>query len=108
MLESLDAKWAKMNDTINTQVVPPFRPLLAAMPSGREMYTVKPYKPPSLDALVLQAMRAPPSPGAFGGAEGGADSSDEEGEGRTVVVGAFPETGVDYAGGEGSSSAGYY
>jgi hypothetical protein len=108
VLESLEKKWGKMNDTINTQVVPDFRPLLAAMPSGREMHTIKPYRPPSLDVGVLQAMRAPPSPNALGGADGGGDSSDEEGEGRTVVVGAFPGTGTDYAGGEGSSSAGYY
>jgi hypothetical protein len=112
VLESLELKWEKMNDTINTQVVPPFQPLLAAMPSGREMYPVKPYRPPSLDASTLQAMRAPPSPGAWGsGAEGAGESSDE-GEGRAgTVVGAFPGTGVGYAGGSGersSSATGYY
>jgi len=112
VLESLELKWTKMNDTINTQVVPPFQPLLAAMPSGREMYTVQQYNPPSLDASTLQAMRAPPSPGALGsGADGTWDSSDE-GEGRPgTVVGAFPGTGFDYADrGEGASSgaAGYY
>jgi uncharacterized membrane protein YgcG len=106
VLESLDKKWGKMNDTINTQLVPDWRPLLAAMPSGREMHTIKPYKPPSLDAGTLQAMRAPPSPNALSGAGGGGDSSDEGGEG-TTVVGAFPGMGTDYAGGEGSSSAGY-
>jgi hypothetical protein len=109
VLEMLDAKWGKMNDTINTQLIPPFQPLLATMPSGREMYTIKPYVPPSLDALTLQAMRAPPSPGGslrFGDGEG--DSSEDEGGGGIgTVVGAFPGTGVEYAGG-GSSSAGYY
>lgn len=104
VLESLDAKWGKMNDTINTQLIPDFRPLLAAMPSGREMHNVKPYIPPSLDASALQAMRAPPSPNALGGTGDGGDSSDEEGR---TVVGAFPGTGVDYAAG-GSSSVGYY
>ena len=106
VLESLDKKWGKMNDTINTQLIPDFHPLLAAMPSGREMHTVKPYSPPSLDAGTLQAMRAPPSPNAAGGAGDGGESSDEEGEGM-MVVGAFPGTGTDYTAG-GSSSVGYY
>jgi hypothetical protein len=75
-----------------TQVVPQPGSLLAQMPSGREIHTVKPYQPPVLDSATLEAMRAPP------------DRSDEVGEGvssddETLVetpVGAFPGTQGEY------------
>jgi hypothetical protein len=35
VLEWLERKWTKMNDTMNVQLVPDWRPLVAAMPSGR-------------------------------------------------------------------------
>ena len=42
------------------QVIPPVGPLLAQMPSGREIHSIKPFQPPQLGAEVLEAMRAPP------------------------------------------------
>ncbi|KAL9605042.1 MAG: hypothetical protein Q9179_001638 [Wetmoreana sp. 5 TL-2023] len=64
VVEMLERKWGKLNDTIlgkiNTQLIPPFEPLLAGMPSGREMHSSKSYVPPELDADVLEKMRAPP------------------------------------------------
>lgn len=93
---------------INTQPIPAFYPLLAMMPSGREIHNLKPYTPPSLDASTIQSMRAPPSPSASPRLNAAQDSSEEE-DGKnqkqsTNVVGAFPGTRDEYAGGSGSES----
>ncbi|EAQ93354.1 hypothetical protein CHGG_01589 [Chaetomium globosum CBS 148.51] len=60
VIEMLEAKWVKQNDTMLTQPIPPIGPLLAQMPSGREIHSIKPFQPPLLSAEVLEAMRAPP------------------------------------------------
>lgn len=76
---------------INTQLVPPFEPLLAGMPSGREIHVSKPYVPPELDADVLEKMRAPPDPQDERALmDDGNDSSDEEVPAENGVPGAFP------------------
>lgn len=74
-----------------TQVIPAPGSLLAQMPSGREIHTVKPFQPPVLDSATLEAMRAPP------------DRSDEVGEGLSSdeetlaeVPGTFPGTHGEY------------
>ena len=72
---------------------------MATMPSGREVHSLKPYVPPTLDASVLGSMRAPP--GSTDDYGKGASSEDEE-EPRDPV-GAFPGTGAEYSG-----SGGYY
>ena len=84
-----------------TQTISGTGPLLAQMPSGREIHSLKPYEVPVLDARILEAMRAPP------------DRSDDYDEARssdeeTLVedptpVGAYPGTRNEY----GSSSS-YY
>ncbi|KAF2152964.1 hypothetical protein K461DRAFT_254967 [Myriangium duriaei CBS 260.36] len=96
VVEWLEAKWVKSNDTINVQTVPPFEPLLATMPSGREYHKPKQYQPPLLDASTLNRLRAPidPSERAFTGDE------DDSGDESTLVgepVGAFPGTGGHYS-----------
>lgn len=102
VLDMLDAKWTKMNDTINTQLIPPSAPLLAAMPTGRDVHTVPPYVPPELDAKILEQMRAPPSPRRDQTGADVIDSSDDEEAGReraaAAPVGAFPGTKAEYAG----------
>ncbi|KAK4240023.1 hypothetical protein C8A03DRAFT_31865 [Achaetomium macrosporum] len=60
VIEMLEAKWTKQNDTMLTQPIPPTGPLLAQMPSGREIHSIKAFEPPSLSPDVLEAMRAPP------------------------------------------------
>lgn len=46
---------------INTQLIPPSAPLLANLPSGRDIHSPPAlYKPPSLDEDQLVRMRAPP------------------------------------------------
>ncbi|KAF7186909.1 pH-response regulator protein palC [Pseudocercospora fuligena] len=107
VVEMLEAKWDKENSTMNVQLVPPFEPLLASMPSGREYHTAQPFNPPALDAATLASMRAPPEPDekAFRGEE--ADSGDEEGFGRSSdPVGAFPGTSGEY--GRSATSNSYY
>ncbi|KAI9776573.1 MAG: hypothetical protein M1839_009477 [Geoglossum umbratile] len=99
VIDMLEAKWVKMNDTINTQPIPPSGPLLATMPLGREIHnSPTAYTPPALDEDVLAKMRAPAGEDGDGpvfmGEEG--DSSDDEASGGKVAVGAFPGTGGYY------------
>ena len=84
-----------MRKQINVQVVPPFEPLLASMPSGREYHTPKQYFPPQMDQETLAHMRAPPEPRreTFTGEE---DDSGDEGASKVDPVGAFPGTSRQY------------
>ncbi|RFU29195.1 hypothetical protein B7463_g7126, partial [Scytalidium lignicola] len=100
--DMLMAKWNKMNDTINTQSIPPFGPLLRTMPSGREIHSIKTFVPPDLDSHILQTLRAPPDRSD----DFEKDSSDEEGA-ALDPVGAFPGTKGDYLK-SGNSSSAYY
>ncbi|KAL1998215.1 hypothetical protein VTN02DRAFT_6628 [Thermoascus thermophilus] len=80
VLEMLEAKWVKMNDTINTQPIPPSTNLLANLPSGRDIHAPPaPYTPPSLDEDQLVRMRAPPGDDELP-ADVDADDSDDEAE----------------------------
>lgn len=114
VLEMLGMKWNKMNDTvrpffsvlekstdnrkINTQGIPLIGPLMASMPSGREIHSLKSWSPPALDASILERMRAPPDRADDYGSN--ASSDDETPQ---DPVGAFPGTKADY-----SSSGSYY
>jgi len=106
VVEMLEAKWDKENSTINVQIVPPFEPLLASMPSGREYHSPQPYKPPVLDSATLMPLRAPPEPSqqAFRGEE--EDSGDDAAYGRAGLVGAFPGSEAEY--GRSATSSSYY
>ncbi|KAH6670432.1 hypothetical protein B0J14DRAFT_96686 [Halenospora varia] len=99
VLEMLEKKWNKMNDTINTQVIPPIGPLMASMPSGREIHSLKPFVPPTLEVSVLESMRAPPDRAD----DYGSDLSSDDERNEQEPVGAFPGTKGDY-----SSSSNYY
>ncbi|KAK3383188.1 hypothetical protein B0T24DRAFT_687624 [Lasiosphaeria ovina] len=93
VLEMLEVKWTKQNDTIFTQAIPPTGQLLAQMPSGREICSIKPFQPPLLDGAALEAMRAPPDRSDDAG---NYPSSDEDTIVDAVPVGAFPGTQGDY------------
>ncbi|OHE99562.1 pH-response regulator protein palC [Colletotrichum orchidophilum] len=99
--ELLEGKWHKLNDTMNVQIVPPIGPLLAQMPSGREIHTLKPYQPPALDRSILEAMRAPPERSDD---YGDALSSDDEGKGLPGPPGGYPDSRPEYR----SGSTSYY
>ncbi|MCJ1312850.1 hypothetical protein MMC25_006526 [Agyrium rufum] len=106
VLQMLEKKWNKINDTINTQIIPPSESLTAALPLGREMHAPQPYRPPQLDEDVLTQMRAPPDLDAIGASVAGGDetdSSDGENEGKRKgrPPGAFP-------GGSAASESSYY
>ncbi|APA13834.1 hypothetical protein SS1G_13930 [Sclerotinia sclerotiorum 1980 UF-70] len=98
VLEMLEKKWVKMNDTIGTQLIPSIGTLISSLPSGREMHTLKMYNPPGLDTQVLENMRAPPDRADTYEEN---DSSDEDHNG--TPVGAFPGTKGDY-----TASANYF
>jgi hypothetical protein len=104
VLEWLERKWTKMNDTVNVQLVPDWKPLVAAMPSGRDALSPKAWVPAALGEEDVVKMRAPPEVGAE---EDGGESSDEEDSGTSSragarerdPVGAFPGTRNEYRGG---------
>jgi hypothetical protein len=72
---------------------------MAVMPSGREVHSIKPYVPPTLDSSVLGSMRAPPGSTD----DYGMDASSDDEEASRDPVGAFPGTRAEYSG-----SGGYY
>ncbi|KAL8916243.1 MAG: hypothetical protein Q9172_006389, partial [Xanthocarpia lactea] len=90
VVEMLEKKWVKMNDTINTQLIPPFEPLLAGMPSGREIHSSTPYVAPELGEDVLGSMRAPPDPDDARALMNDDDSSEDEAPAAGGLPGAFP------------------
>jgi hypothetical protein len=102
VLQWLERKWTKMNDTVNVQVVPDWKPLVAAMPSGRDALTPKAWVPEGLGEEEVERMRAPPEAGL---GEDSGESSDEEDAGASSraagrerdPVGAFPGTRNEYS-----------
>ncbi|EWG46353.1 hypothetical protein FVEG_06880 [Fusarium verticillioides 7600] len=106
VLEMLDAKWNKVNDTMNTQAIPPINTLLSKMPSGREIHTLKPYEVPSLDRDILEAMRAPPEDDDTYVDD--LSSDDDVKGGPSAPVGAFPGTVDDYSRSPSTPGNAYY
>lgn len=114
VVEMLESKWDRENNTINIQIVPPWEPLLANMPSGREYHSQTAWRPMEMDQDALVRMRAPPEPEerAFRGVE--ADSGDDEEEhggkgensNKSAAIGAFPGTGGEYS--RSGTSTSYY
>ncbi|KAI9710996.1 MAG: hypothetical protein M1820_002434 [Bogoriella megaspora] len=103
VLEWLEKKWSKMNDTVSFETralrslgtVPPYEPLLAGMPSGREYHSPKPFEPPLLDEGTLASMRAPPD-STGDPVEGDQDDSDDDTVFYLSPAGAFPGTEKQY------------
>ncbi|KAK4175119.1 hypothetical protein QBC36DRAFT_355572 [Triangularia setosa] len=93
VIEMLEGKWVRQNNTMMTQAIPPTGSLLAQMPTGREIHTVKPFQPPLLEPNVLEAMRAPPD---RSDEFGNCPSSDDETAVDSSLVGAFPDTQGEY------------
>ncbi|KAE8168063.1 hypothetical protein BDV40DRAFT_131380 [Aspergillus tamarii] len=77
VIEMLETKWVRMNDTINTQLIPPSADLVANLPSGRDIHSAPgAYRLQALDDEELVRMRAPPVVDEFG--PGSDDDSEEE------------------------------
>ncbi|KAL8743267.1 MAG: hypothetical protein Q9190_004367 [Brigantiaea leucoxantha] len=90
VIDMLEKKWTRMNDTMNTQLIPPFEPLLNSMPSGRDVHQTRAFNLPVLDADILERMRAPPEKDDVRISADEESSDDEPGtEGRNPP-GTFP------------------
>ena len=94
-IQALEQKWSKTNDKLIFERVPPTNSLVAKIPSGREVHTVKKYFPVRLEDGIVNRLRKGGVEGAGTGAGtgterygedywatgGGGESSDED-EGR--------------------------
>ncbi|KAL2841907.1 hypothetical protein BJY01DRAFT_217026 [Aspergillus pseudoustus] len=94
VIDMLETKWVRMNDTINTQLIPSSADYLTNLPSGRDIYpSPAPFKLPSLEEEHLARMRAPPTELYLPELEG--EDSDVESPAelhtRVATPGAFPE-----------------
>ncbi|KAI1124705.1 pH-response regulator protein palC [Nemania abortiva] len=93
VIEMLEAKWTKVNDTMMTQTIPSTATLLSSLPSGRDIHTVKPYQPPEASRQVLESMRAlPDQVDDFGGEQPSSDDDERTAVGTPGGVGAYPST----------------
>ena len=116
ILEYLERKWSKMNDTVNVQVVPDWRPLLAGLPSGREAMTPRVWDPVCLSADEVSRLRGPPDLSRLDLLQEEDDSDEVETPvdgSRTASignvrdpVGAFPGTRAEYGNGGSASRVG--
>ncbi|KAL4900708.1 pH-response regulator protein palC [Aspergillus multicolor] len=93
VLEMLETKWVRMNDTINTQLIPSSADYVANLPSGRDVFPAQPlYALPFLDEDHRSRMRAPPTELELGPGSDIEDSDVESPLARdTHAPGAFPE-----------------
>ncbi|EAW14226.1 pH-signaling protein PalC [Aspergillus clavatus NRRL 1] len=92
VIDMLETKWVRMNDTINTQLIPPSTDLLTNLPSGRDIHSPPgPYRLPWLDEDELARMRAPPAEEDFEPSSDVEDSDDEPTGIAEDAPGAVPE-----------------
>ncbi|KAJ5179040.1 hypothetical protein N7492_002250 [Penicillium capsulatum] len=94
VITMLETKWVRMNDTINTQLIPSSAPLLASLPSGRDIHAPPaPFTPPSLDQDQLRLMRAPPDETQVFHFNSDPDDSEDNGDSGDTrgPPGAFPD-----------------
>ncbi|KAK2839288.1 hypothetical protein FQN49_006285 [Arthroderma sp. PD_2] len=82
VIDMLEKKWVKMNDTINTQLIPSSASYISNLPSGRDIHAPPaPYVPPRLEPGQLERLRAPLDP-TDDHAEVESSEDDDEKEGR--------------------------
>ena len=67
-----------MNMQISTQLIPPSDPLVAKMPSGRDIHSTKLFAAPVLGEESLTQMRAPPDADEMDGDDNSSDDDDDE------------------------------
>lgn len=97
ILDWLEKRWSKMNDTMNVQLVPEWRELVKTMPSGRDMPAPAPWSAPMLDESELARMRAPPEINAVEEESSGDEDAEQEQLRPSKTPGSFP--GDDSQGG---------
>jgi hypothetical protein len=110
IVEMLEKKWERENRLVNVQTVPPFEPLLAGMPGGREFpHQIRPFTVPELDASEFARLRAPLDPDevAYSRRAGDEDDSGDENPHTNLAqgapAGAFPGTAGEYRSGTSQS-----
>jgi hypothetical protein len=96
VLEFLDAKFGKENDTIDVQIVPDWRPLVAQMPGPMVFPIDEKWKPEVLGEDELAAMRALPDAEDLDLGKGVSSDEDEPPGKERRPAGAFPGTDEDY------------
>ncbi len=94
ILDYLDKKLTKENATINVQLIPEWKPLLATVPSGMVLPIEEKWKLEVLEEDELARMRGPLEDGE--GAQD--DSSDDENTKWSHSIGASPATTQDHHG----------
>ncbi|EZG03213.1 hypothetical protein H106_06709 [Trichophyton rubrum CBS 735.88] len=63
VIDMLEKKWTKMNDTVNTQSIPSPSSYASKLPSGRDIHAPPgPYVPPMLEPAELERLRGPIEP----------------------------------------------
>lgn len=77
VLEALEGKWRKLNDSIMFQTLPDVGELMKRIPSGREFHSLKAWEAPMLGAEEMRALKAEEAGGLEYYAEE-ADSEEEE------------------------------
>ncbi|KAL3433077.1 pH-response regulator protein palC [Aspergillus tetrazonus] len=92
VLEMLETKWVRVNDTMNTQLIPSSADYVANLPSGRDVLPPQPpYTPPSLDEERLFQMRAAPTELELNpGSDDGDSDFESPAAGDAHTPGAFP------------------
>jgi len=80
-------------------VIPPADPLVATMPSGRDIHSTKLYVPPGLDEQTLARMRAPPDTERVRSSAFDHDDSDSDDDGtpqtkQSGLPGTFPRSSL--------------
>jgi len=95
ILEYLEKKLVKLNDTIHFQKVPEYKPLLVSLPSGMNVPAGQ-WQPPILSEDELVQMRAPPDTETMEQNSSGDENEDISKERRLGPAGAFPGTQGEY------------
>jgi hypothetical protein len=106
-LERLSDKWTKSNDAVFFQVVEGASTLAARIPSGRDVHTLKPWEPATLDSGEKKALLGRTAvEGLVEGLEGmGWDSEEEDQEEKKERGGSMPG---GFVGRAATATPGYY
>ena len=106
ILEWLEKKWTKQNDTVNVQLIPDHKTLSDQIPSGREAFSsgLGTWVPKLLDEETLARMRTPLERRSIdedpsSGDDDAAVRQDREKGEKRAPAGAFPGTRAEYDGG---------
>ena len=65
------------------------------MPSGRDIYTSRPWSCPALDAQALASMRAPPDSEQLARLKSEVEAESDNEDGAADLPGAFPGSAAD-------------